>query len=768
MSRTTQIGYNRNFTAPKPIPLDTHGTFLIDTTETPLILPIRWGIKEIRIKNVGPTLTSSTGTTKLIIYLGEVGQPDIDLMEATLSDLNLGTNVSLIGTDASPITDVLWYQKDLMIKTDVGQLNQENIVRVQFKMCGPSGAPGGTVPTHILADLSAPGAQCDPLQNGQTHTITGVEPTDVTTVDWYAISDPVSNNIQSSGSVVHDPATDDVYELIKNDHAMSTLIIRSSNFPPSDYTIDGNPDKNRYLVKRNSAGMVQWVVRIHDSSSSPDYQWNRVAFDALNNEIQFAGSYTGALTFYNANGAISASLPAPTGTQGIFTARYSAAGDRSWVAWIETNSLVTPSTPAKSMDLLVNDQTGEVILGTYWELALGDVINVYNAIGILVATYTETSTLSVSTPTIIIKYIVGGIIPWTIMNETSGAGAAENYCDGALHSESGDFYWHIRLNGMCDYAIRNSDTSLATTILGASNSHHLLIKYDSLGFYQWHTFATYTSTGVIAPGTGRIVCDQKTGLIYGIYDTPMLGPMTLIFQQSDTTLVKPIDLKPGGGVLVQWGYNGQLLARAKYQLNYVGPAFTIPLSIDVNPTTGAIYFTLSSNVSNTTSTLELYDTSDTLIRTEKLPIGITNNLVKYSNGVPKWTMHTKGQYLGFASDGTVSAKCGNKINYVAEYQTGTKTYNNIDQLVMHSTIPTGGGQVILQVQDNDEYSAIVQGVITTFPAIVYTTTVPTVLCFEDAAVPFVRAIMEPNGYFELAWNGSSFDLQNDHWVTFQK
>ena len=134
MSRRTIIGYNRNQCTREPMPLDSLGTYLINKEECSeaLVLPARWGIKEIRVKNAGPTLVGLNGATKVIIYQGEVGQPNIDLMEATIADLNLGTNVNLIGTDASPIGTILKYKKDLMIRTNDGSLNHDSIICVQI------------------------------------------------------------------------------------------------------------------------------------------------------------------------------------------------------------------------------------------------------------------------------------------------------------------------------------------------------------------------------------------------------------------------------------------------------------------------------------------------------------------------------------------------------------------------------------------------------------------------------------------------------------
>lgn len=772
MSRKTIIGYNQNQTTQEPITLDTHGTFLVDpTTFTPLVLPARWGIKEIRIKNAGPMLTSVTGTTKLIVYQGEVGQPNIDLMEVSLANLNLGTNVSLVGTDASLIADVLHYQKDLMVRTDIGSLAEGSIVCVQFKICASQGATGGNPPPHILANLSAPDAQCLNLQNGQTHTIVGEELSGVTSLDWYSISDPVNTNYQVGGRVAYDPATFDVYELVKNNYGSNPLTIRHSNF--QIYGVFNDPDKNGYLIKRNKDGMVQWVARLYDADSAPDYQWHRVVFDQLNNAIQIAGGYTSTLTLYNANGSSGAVLLPPTNYQGVFTARYNTNGFVMWAARMDTNSLVipTPDNEPRGMDLRINNLTGEVIFGTNWKLVLGNTITIYDGFGGLAATFTETSLLYPSTPDIIVKYTSTGSVSWTIMNRTLGNNIGDCYGDAALHSASGSFYWHTKLVPTCDYAIYSSDGSLVTVIPGASNSNHLLIKYDNLGIYQWHTLAQYAPP--IGNGDGRIECDQVNGLVYGLYYVPVSTLTTVTFQQSDTSLVKPIEINGlAKNIIVCWGYNGQLLWRAKYGMGYigvpVGPFDTIPHSITLNPVTGDVYFTMTTTINTATGvTLEFNDLNDVPTLIKNPTGGITKYLVKYSMfGIPKWAMRTKGQYLGLNYDGTVDARCGSKIVYNVEYQTGSKTSNSADQMIVHSSVTTGSGQAILQVQDNEEYSVIVNNVLTVYPSIVYTTKVPAVLCFKDPNVPFTRATMEPNGYFELKWNGSSFDLQKDHWVTF--
>lgn len=777
MSRKTILGYNYNQTTQEPIALDTQGTFLVDpVTFSPLVLPARWGIKEIRIKNAGQSLFASvTGTTKLIIYLGEVGQPNIDIMEVPLASLNIGTNVSLVGTDNSLITDILHYQKDLMIRTDTGSVlpNGPNgsIVSVQFKMCAANGAPGGNPPTHILANMSAPDAQCLNLQNGQTHTITGEELSGVTSLDWYAISDPVNAAFQVGGRVVYDPVTFDTYELVKNDYG-TPLTIRSGSTLRVYATLN-DPDKNGYLIKRDTTGIVQWISRIYDADSTPDYQWHRVAYDSLNSTVQIGGAYTGPLTLYNSDDTVGLVLPAPTNNQGVFTAKYSNTGQVLWAARMDTDSVITPGNEPKGMDLRVDSLTGEVVFGTNWKLANANTVSIYDSFGVLTATYNEGSTLNPATPDIIVKYASNGAIIWTILNPTLGAAsAADCYGDLALHQNSGSVYWHVKLSPVCDYAIYNSDGSLVTTILGASNSNHLLIRYDSAGFYQWHTLSQYAPP--TANGDGRIECDQISGLVYGIYDIPVsvLGT-TVTFQQSDTTLVKPIIIDGlAKNVLVCWDQSGILIWRAKYGMGYtgvpIGTFATSPHSITTNPTTGDIYFTVSTTINTATGvTLEFNDLNDTLVLNETPSGGITKFLVKYSKfGVPKWIMRTRGQYLGINYDGAIDSRCGNKIVYNAEYQTGSKTYNSDSQMIVHSSVVTGTGQIVMQIQDNEEYSVNVNNVLTEFPSIVYTAQVPTVLCFKDPAVPFTRATMEANGYFELKWNGLTFDLQKDHWVLF--
>jgi hypothetical protein len=132
MSRTTVTGYTKNHCTPDSMSVDAFGTYLITKNGNYLDVPAGWLIKEIQLSSVGEPLNSATSTS-IIVYQGVVGQPDITIMTAQISDLNNGT-LTMIGTDSSPVQNVLDHDIYLMVKTDSGILDYGAVVRLTVKL----------------------------------------------------------------------------------------------------------------------------------------------------------------------------------------------------------------------------------------------------------------------------------------------------------------------------------------------------------------------------------------------------------------------------------------------------------------------------------------------------------------------------------------------------------------------------------------------------------------------------------------------------------
>lgn len=128
-------GSNKNPCTPAVVELDWYGTYLINKTNEYLVVPAEFGIREIQMRNAGPTLDSNVAS-KIILYLGKVGDPDINIFEASINDLNDNDSVSMIGTDGSLIYKALDYDTNLMVKTDNGALEYGAVVNVVVKMKG--------------------------------------------------------------------------------------------------------------------------------------------------------------------------------------------------------------------------------------------------------------------------------------------------------------------------------------------------------------------------------------------------------------------------------------------------------------------------------------------------------------------------------------------------------------------------------------------------------------------------------------------------------
>jgi hypothetical protein len=128
-------GSNKNPCTPAAVELDWYGTYLITKTNEYLVVPASFGIREIQMRNIGPTLDSNS-SSKLILYLGKVGDSDIDIFECSLNDLNDNDSVSMIGTDGSLIYKALDYDTNLMVKTDNGALEYGAVISVIVKMKG--------------------------------------------------------------------------------------------------------------------------------------------------------------------------------------------------------------------------------------------------------------------------------------------------------------------------------------------------------------------------------------------------------------------------------------------------------------------------------------------------------------------------------------------------------------------------------------------------------------------------------------------------------
>jgi hypothetical protein len=267
-----------------------------------------------------------------------------------------------------------------------------------------------------------------------------------------------------------------------------------------------------YIVKYNTAGVVQWYTTI--SGPSGDYGY---ALTTDSTGVYAAGFYSSIdlVTLYNGDsgsGLVSSDKSLPT-TKSLdaYIVKYNTAGEVQWYTTISgTNNDYGYA--------LTTDLTGVYVTGQYTSI---DLVTLYNGdSGSGLASSGKSLPTTQSNDVYIVKYTTAGVVQWytTISGPSGDYGYALTTDSTGVYATG--FYNSSKLvtlyNGDSGSGLVSSGKSLPTTQF----SDVYIVKYNTAGVVQWYTTISGTnsdfgyglttdSTGVYATGfytsTGRVL-----------------------------------------------------------------------------------------------------------------------------------------------------------------------------------------------------------------------------------------------------------------------
>ena len=227
---------------------------------------------------------------------------------------------------------------------------------------------------------------------------------------------------------------------------------------------------NRFIVKYDSAGMVQWKTRITFATTVVDQSYS-VAVDSLGN-VYASGTYSGGTSaMYSSDESAFATSLASIGSNDVYIVKYNSAGMVQWV----TRMGGTLSDNAFSTTA---DSLGNVyITGNYSSSPL----TVYNSDG------SQFGTLALTTASdgFLVKYNSAGIAQW--VTRVTGSGSDQPF------STTLDSLGNIYISGQygsSPLTVYNSDGSQFGTLALTTTVDGFLVKYNSAGIAQLATRMT--------------------------------------------------------------------------------------------------------------------------------------------------------------------------------------------------------------------------------------------------------------------------------------
>jgi len=464
-----------------------------------------------------------------------------------------------------------------------------------------------------------------------------------------------------------------------------------------------------YIASYTSSGVVSWATSITAPvGASPSLQSSSV--DSSDN-IFACGTYSGTITFNNADGTIFGTLsPVSTGND-CFIAKYSSSGVVQWVASIggvgndnpvsiavdaSGNVFCVGLTFASTVTSYGSDGSafsptlsypgGGTIRGTFivkysssgtvlWNarLAGGTGNGVYpqhnvsvDSSGNLILTgaFSATATaynydgtsfatsLTYSNGTsaaFVIKYSASGSVLWVARSVVSlgGTGILSGYSTST--DSSGNIYTSIFTNSCTSITLYNGDTTQYSTFTPTFSGYSILLKYNSAGTIQWIVQLVGTSTiyGLTNDSSGNV------------YASSFIPSSVTVRNSDNTTVFKTLTAINGRNTSVFVKYNTNGIAQMAF-VTHGGPTGNAGHYISVE-SSGDIILVGNGGDGGTVS---IYDSTDQSFATSA-PVtsgkGITI-IVKYnSSGVGQWVARVGGPGYASASRNAPIISTGNIV-----------------------------------------------------------------------------------------------------------
>ena len=246
-----------------------------------------------------------------------------------------------------------------------------------------------------------------------------------------------------------------------------------------------------FIAQYSSAGNVNWVTQIAGTLTDTP---SAVCTDSAGN-INVTGYYaSSSLTFYNKNnGTAFASTLANSGSNDVFIAQYSSAGNVNWVAQIAGSA-------GESETAITTDSTGNInVTGTYDSTTL-TCYNKNNG-----TAFASTLANSGSNDVFIAQYSSAGNVNWVARIGSGGYDAGK----GISTDSNGKINIIGTYNsGPLTFYNKNNGTAFASTLANSGSTDTFIAQYSSTGDVTWVAqvggTAADTGSGISTDSTGKI------------------------------------------------------------------------------------------------------------------------------------------------------------------------------------------------------------------------------------------------------------------------
>ena len=339
-----------------------------------------------------------------------------------------------------------------------------------------------------------------------------------------------------------------------------------------------NGQTQAYVVKYNSAGLIQWAARMTTSGTTNGCGTNGVATDS-SGYVYTVGSFScTTLNIYNAgvSGTLFGTLANSGGALNNDTmiVKYDTNGNVQWTARIGSVS-------QNDFGTSIAVDSGSNVYITEW--GTGNPIVVYHANGATFQTISQTG----SNDCILVKYNSAGTAQWVSRYYSSGF----DITNGVAVDSSLNVYVTGVYNS--PFTAYNSDgTAFSTTnFISATNGQTYLIKYNTSGFVQWVATSVNSASYNYSQGQG-VVTDGSNVYSTGYYS----GGTGLQVYNSSGSLATTLPNSGGiDGFITKYDTTGTV--QWAYPVSGLGTDEGFAITVDINLN---LYVTgsLTSNIMN--------------------------------------------------------------------------------------------------------------------------------------------------------------------------
>ena len=278
-------------------------------------------------------------------------------------------------------------------------------------------------------------------------------------------------------------------------------------------TLPASSNESGFLLKLDSSGALQWVVRVDGAQYDEGFD---VAVDGSGN-VCMQGRYTGSgVQIFNNSGTSVRTLRTATNTA-VFIARFTTMGTLDWIATLDGTMAF-----GYSAFEIATDSTGNIFAsGSYNANA-----QVYDNSGTSIKTLRATA----STASYLLRFTSSGSLSWAYTVDSSnldeGKGVA---CDG-----QGNIYWTgiFTISGTQVFNDAGSVVANIRPLMQNFQFSTFVIKLNASGTFQW--YSSLMSAG------GNLSLDIAVDVSGNSYTTGYYNPSGLQIYDNSGTLVRTL------------------------------------------------------------------------------------------------------------------------------------------------------------------------------------------------------------------------------------